>query len=97
MTIARFFGYLFCIAGILLAVTAGGCGLLFVAIGLTDSSSDDYGIVPLALIIGGAFCLIGLGIAWPKTTDTGQTCSSANGGSFNAANCSRSCRICSSQ
>jgi peptidoglycan/LPS O-acetylase OafA/YrhL len=64
MTIARFFGYLFCIAGILLAVTAGGCGLLFVAIGLTDSSSDDYGIVPLALIIGGAFCLIGLGIAW---------------------------------
>jgi hypothetical protein len=54
------------IFGILLAVFAGGCGLLFTASGLTELAAgrNDYGVSIIAPVLGGVPALIGGLIAW---------------------------------
>ena len=54
------------IFGILLAVFAGGCGLLFLASGLSELSAgrSDYGVSIIGPVVGGIPAVIGGLIAW---------------------------------
>lgn len=54
------------IFGILLAVFAGGCGLLFTVSGLMELSAgrNDYGVSVIAPVMGGVPAVIGGLIAW---------------------------------
>jgi hypothetical protein len=54
------------IFGILLAVFAGGCGLLFLIGGLSELSAgrNDYGVSIISPVMGGVPALIGGLIAW---------------------------------
>ena len=54
------------IFAILLAVFAGGCGLLFLANGVTELSAgrNDYGMTVIGPLFGGVPALIGGLIAW---------------------------------
>ena len=63
MSLAR---RLFGIFGILLAVFAGGCGLLFTASGLMGLSAgrNDYGVSVIAPVMGGVPAVIGALIGW---------------------------------
>jgi hypothetical protein len=63
MSLAR---RLFGIFGILVAVFAGGCGLLFLASGLNELASgrNDYGVSIIGPVLGGVPALIGVLIAW---------------------------------
>ena len=54
------------IFAILVAVFAGGCGLLFLVSGLNELSAgrNDYGVSVIAPVLGGVPALIGGLIAW---------------------------------
>lgn len=68
MTAGRFFGYVLFVGGLLLAVTAGGCTLLFGGtalvgfIGTGFREAGDY--VWAVLLFGGIPILIGVGMLW---------------------------------
>lgn len=63
MSLAR---RLFGIFGILVAVFAGGCGLMFLASGLSEISAgrSDYGVSIIGPVVGGIPAVIGGLIAW---------------------------------
>jgi hypothetical protein len=54
------------IFGILLAVFAGGCGLIFLVSGLSEVAAgrNDYGVSVIGPLLGGVPALIGGLIAW---------------------------------
>jgi hypothetical protein len=54
------------IFGILVAIFAGGCGLMFLISGLTELAKgrSDYGVSIIGPLVGGVPALIGGLIAW---------------------------------
>jgi hypothetical protein len=63
MNVRRFFGITLIVVGVLIAVTTGGCALVF---GLSElfAGPSDLGLLPIILVLGVVPCIVGVAIAW---------------------------------
>jgi len=63
MNVRRFFGITLIAAGVLVAVTTGGCALVF-GLSALLSEPPDLGLLPIILVLGVVPCIVGVVITW---------------------------------